>query len=99
MVVSITSMKVGMTTATATIQGLIAGRLMAGGESATVAMARNPNAKPRMNTDSIQCFIRVASVAHGFPVFRYGFGSVDPLRSDANGCSTAPAFGPSGVSR
>src|SRR5437773_2492088 len=41
MVVSITSMKVGMTKATATIQGLIAGRLMAGGGSATVAMARN----------------------------------------------------------
>src|SRR5258707_4648123 len=42
MVVSSPSMKVGMITATATIQGLIAGRLIAGAESATVLMKLTP---------------------------------------------------------
>src|SRR5438067_2324432 len=42
MVVSSTSMNVGMTTATATTQGLIAGRLTAGGARATLLMRRAP---------------------------------------------------------
>src|SRR6266852_5359160 len=42
MVVSSTSMNVGTITAAATNQGLIAGRLTAGGESATLLMIQNP---------------------------------------------------------
>src|SRR5690242_15247551 len=41
-------MKVGMTTARATIQGLIAGRLIAGGARATVLMTHAPSPRWRL---------------------------------------------------
>jgi hypothetical protein len=52
MVVSSTSMNVGTITAAATNQGLIAGRLTAGGESATRLMIQNPKFEPSPKSEA-----------------------------------------------
>src|SRR5437870_3622966 len=99
MVVSITSMKVGMTTATATNQGLIVGRLTAVGARAALLMVRGQE----WLVGWVESSERTSLAYGGFrrlhpPYCFHGLGSVGAVGSGAIACSLAPAFGPVGGS-
>src|SRR5207302_10742541 len=91
MVVSITSMNVGMTTATATIHGLIAGRLTAGGDRDALLMRFAPaNVGQAFQPDKqSQAFQPDKQGQAGKPDLLHGLGSVGPCGSGKFGCRTA----------
>src|SRR5690242_4465287 len=89
MVVSSTSMKVGTTTATATIQGLIAGRGTAPGDTAMLLMTPAPG---KEGIEAAYGFVTVGPMG-GDSIGLWDVGVVGPWGSGEKPCSTLPALG------